>query len=139
MVNPQAFKLSQSAYLDRSMDAGMSPFRQSTHGAQTGQASRRSLSLNRRSVMAMLPLRVQRACVTVDQERCAAVPLVGKRGCESQSPWWDLLLSSGAAQCKCQDLSIRVWSTGRGLGREKRAEGRPHDRNAMQVFLGQRL
>jgi hypothetical protein len=69
--------------------------------------------------MAMLPLRVQRACVTVDQERYAAVPLVGKRGCESQSTWWNSSLSSGAVQCKCQDLSIRAWSTGRGVGRKK--------------------
>jgi hypothetical protein len=69
--------------------------------------------------MAMLPLRVQRACVTADQERCAAVPLVGKRGCESQSTWWELSLSSGAAQCKCQDVGIRAWSTERRGGREK--------------------
>jgi hypothetical protein len=74
-----------------------------------GQVSRRSLSPGRRSVMSMLPVRVQRACVTVDQERYAHVPLVGKRGCESQSTWWNLLLSSGAGQCKCQDLGFWVW------------------------------
>jgi hypothetical protein len=87
-----------------------------------------------------VPFRVQRACVTEDQNDMPMCHWWAKEDASRRGQCGFLSLSSGAGQCKCQDLGLRIWSAGAGeemgAGGEQKMD---YERNAMECSFGRRV